>query len=73
MGAKAAKPITNKVQVSKNIADLSSKRVWMDVKVGMSKTSRLTIFLYDKTHPKTAENFRQLCTGESGIGYKVQN
>ena len=31
---------------------------------------RLTFKLHDDVTPKTAENFRQLCTGEPGFGYE---
>ena len=43
--------------------------VFFDISVDGQDPVRLTIELFDET-PKTSENFRQLCTGEAGFGYK---
>merc|ERR1712098_660491 len=45
-------------------------RVYFDLSAGGQKLGRVTMELRSDVVPKTAENFRQLCTGEPGFGYK---
>lgn len=42
----------------------SLPRVFLDVAIGSKAAVRLVFALYTDSAPKTAENFRQLCTGE---------
>jgi peptidylprolyl isomerase len=42
--------------------------VFMDILIGGKAAGRMEFELYADTVPKTAENFRALCTGEKGTG-----
>eukprot|EP01064_Diplonema_japonicum_P010362 TRINITY_DN1761_c0_g1_i4.p1 TRINITY_DN1761_c0_g1~~TRINITY_DN1761_c0_g1_i4.p1 ORF type:complete len:360 (+),score=75.28 TRINITY_DN1761_c0_g1_i4:153-1232(+) len=42
------------------------KRCYFDISVGETPEGRVVIELFDDVAPKTAENFRALCTGEKG-------
>ncbi|CAL1372512.1 unnamed protein product [Linum trigynum] len=43
-------------------------RVFFDISIGGELEGRVIVELYNDVVPKTAENFRALCTGEKGIG-----
>jgi len=44
-------------------------RVFFDIAIGGEDAGRIEMELFAKVTPKTAENFRCLCTGEKGAGH----
>ena len=42
--------------------------MFLDISIGDSSAGRIIVELYNDIVPKTAENFRALCTGEKGVG-----
>ncbi|KAL2630509.1 hypothetical protein R1flu_015195 [Riccia fluitans] len=46
----------------------ANPKVFFDITIGGAPVGRITMELFADTNPKTAENFRCLCTGEKGIG-----
>mmetsp|Transcript_60447 Transcript_60447/g.161552 ORF Transcript_60447/g.161552 Transcript_60447/m.161552 type:complete len:279 (-) Transcript_60447:158-994(-) len=45
-------------------------RVYFDIKIGDENAGRIAMMLRGDVVPKTAENFRQLCTHEKEFGFK---
>jgi cyclophilin family peptidyl-prolyl cis-trans isomerase len=44
--------------------------VFFDIAIDGKPAGRITLELFDDVTPKTAENFRALCTHEKGFGFK---
>ena len=55
---------------SKNGPNESTGNVYLEIGINGESQGKIVIGLRDDVAPKTCKNFRQLCTGENGFGYK---
>ena len=51
------------------VIDMSNPIVYFDLEIGRRPIGRLVMELFADTSPRTAENFRALCTGERGLSH----
>ncbi|CAG9769460.1 unnamed protein product [Ceutorhynchus assimilis] len=49
---------------------ITNPQVYLDIKIGKTEIGRITIMLRADVVPRTAENFRCLCTHEKGYGFQ---
>lgn len=50
--------------------EVKRPRVYFDISIAGEPIGRIAFELFTDITPKTAENFKELCTGEKGFGYK---
>lgn len=65
-------PVPEKKDLT-NLSHPENPHVFMDISVGDKPAKRVEFELYKNIVPKTAENFRALCTGEKGVGKSGKN
>lgn len=63
-----SKQLYDDVKAPGDYSDPSNPKVFFDVQIGDQEIKRMEFELYKNLVPKTAENFRALCTGEKGEG-----
>lgn len=49
---------------------VQNPQVYFDIKIGKTEVGRITMMLRADVVPRTAENFRCLCTHEKGYGFQ---
>lgn len=58
-----------KEEEDKTKSEGRNPQVYFDIRIGNSEIGRIIMLLRADVVPKTAENFRALCTGEQGFGF----
>ncbi|GMN51669.1 hypothetical protein TIFTF001_020816 [Ficus carica] len=59
-----------KLHVQQELQATVTTKCFFDVEIQGESVGRIVFCLFGDVVPKTAENFRSLCTGEKGYGYK---
>ncbi|KAI4113226.1 MAG: hypothetical protein LQ345_005749 [Seirophora villosa] len=68
--ASSTQPSSSQQPATSAAASGVKPQVYFDVTVNDGPPARIIFDLYYDVVPKTAENFRALCTGEKGFGYQ---
>ncbi|CEL94048.1 unnamed protein product [Vitrella brassicaformis CCMP3155] len=58
----------SRVRGGSTTLQMANPKVFFDISINDFEAGRIVFELYADTVPKTAENFRALCTGEKGVG-----
>ncbi|CAK9043529.1 Peptidyl-prolyl cis-trans isomerase 1 (PPIase 1) (Cyclophilin-1) (Rotamase 1) [Durusdinium trenchii] len=67
-GLRGAAPMLTRSMGLSTEAGNARPQVFFDIAIDDKDAGRIELELYSDVVPKTAENFRQLCTGEAGAG-----
>merc|ERR1711970_809190 len=77
MGTRILEPLQSAVRSPRSPATsslaMATTRVFFDITADGAPVGKVIMELRSDVVPKTSENFRALCTGEKGYGYKGSN